>query len=243
MTNLQKFFSSSPGVIFLFVLALCLASIAEVQSSVADLIRPLLTDRAQLLSSIGLLIIGLGFASVSMSLVIGRVWDAIFYFFGGGYSQSEYERIRQALLANIPADSETARYIESKEIQAIYGTILHSFAPTSFIEWLGRRWTSFNNAGLQATASVLGALASLALAIQYGLEWPKSGLLIVFILVFPLVTFYIGRARLKELLSAEEFFCRSLVDENLHKAVEAVAQKISSRGGSTDGVPELAEQL
>ncbi len=137
MTNLQKFFNSSPGVIFLFVLALCLASIAEVQSSVADLIRPLLTDRAQLLSSIGLLIIGLGFASVSMSLVIGRVWDAIFYFFGGGYSQSEYERIRQALLDNIPADSETARYIESKEIQAIYGTILHSFAPTSFIEWLG----------------------------------------------------------------------------------------------------------
>ncbi|OAN75476.1 hypothetical protein A8B78_15780 [Jannaschia sp. EhC01] len=151
--------------------------------------------------------------------------------------------MRQALLANIPADTETVKYLQGKEIQAIYGSILHSYAPTSFIEWLGRRWTSFNNAGLQATASVLGAFASIALAVQYGLTWPKFGLLFVFVLLFPLVTFYIGRARLKELLSAEEFFCRSLVDENLHNAVEAVAGKISSRGGSTDGVPELGAQL
>lgn len=105
----------------------------------SDLVRPLLTDRAQLLSSIGLLIIGLGFASVSLSLVIGRVWDALFYFFGGGYSRSEYEGMRQALLAKTPTDSETVKYLQDKEIQAIYGTILHSYAPTSFIEWLGRR--------------------------------------------------------------------------------------------------------
>ena len=243
MTNLQKYFSSSPGVIFLFVLVLCSASIPEIQSSVSDLVRPLLADRAQLLSSIGLLIIGLGFASVALSLVIGRIWDAFFYFLGGGYSQIEYERIRQALLANIPADSETVKYVQDKEIQAIYGTILHSYAPTSFIEWLGRRWTSFNNAGLQATASLLGAFASVALAAQSGVAWPKPGLLLVFVLLFPVVTYYIGRARLRELLSAEEFFCRSLVDENLHNAVEAVAGKISARGGSTDGVPELGARL
>lgn len=243
MTNLQKFFSSSPGVIFLFVLGFCLASTPQVRSSVADLARPLLTDRAQLLSSIGLLIIGLGFASVSLSLIVGRVWDAIFYFFGGGYSQNEYEKMRQALLTKIPADSETFKYIQDKEIQAIYGTILHSYAPTSFIEWLGRRWTSFNNAGLQATASVLGAFASVALAVQYGIALPNFGLLFVFVLLFPLVTFYIGRARLNELLSAEEFFCRSLVDDNLNKAVDAIAEKISSRGGSTEGVPELGAHL
>lgn len=220
-----------------------MVSIPEIQRSVAELVRPLLSDRAQLLSSIGLLIIGLGFASVSLSLIVGRVWDALFYFFGGGYSQIEYEEMRKALLAQIPSDSETVKYLQNKEIQAMYGTVLHSYAPTSFIEWLGRRWTTFNNAGLQATASVLGAFTSIAISFQYGIAWPKFGLLFVFILLFPLVTFYIGRARLSELLSAEEFFCRSLVDENLHCAVEAVAGKISSRGGSTDGVPELGARL
>lgn len=189
------------------------------------------------------MIIVLGFASVSLSLIVGRVWDALFYFFGGGYSRNEYEKIRQALLVNIPADTETVKYIEGMEIQPIYGTMLHSYAPTSFIEWLGRRWTSFNNAGLQATASVLGGITSVAMAIQFGIALPNLGLLFVFILLFPLVTYYIGRARLIELLSAEEFFCRSLVDENLHKAIETVAGKISSRGGSTDGVPELEDRL
>lgn len=243
MTNLQKYFSSSPGVIFLFVLVICLASIPDIRSSASDLVRPLLTDRAQLLSSIGLLIIGLGFASAALSLVIGRVWDALFYFFGGGYSQNEYEIMRQALLAEIPTESEAFKYIQNKEIQAIYGTILHSYAPTSFIEWLGRRWTSFNNAGLQATASVLGTFSSMALAIQSGTAWPNFGLLLIFAVFFPLVTYFIGRARLKELLSAEEFFCRSLVDGKLHDAVNAVAGIISSRGGSTDGVPDLDAHL
>jgi len=90
---------------------------------------------------------------------------------------------------------------------------------------------------------VLGAFASVALAIQSGIALPKFGLLFVFVFLFPLVIYYIGRARLNELLSAEEFFCRSLVDENLHDAIEAVAVKLSDRGGSTEGVPELGARL
>ncbi len=244
MTNIQKFFGSSPGVIFIFVFILTSLSSNEFFSALASYAKSLLDgDRAHLLSFMALLIVILGFASVALSLIVGRIWDALFYFFGGGYDRTEYEFVRTALLNKLSNDSEAAVFLRKSKIQPLYGTILHSYAPTTYIEWLGRRWTSFNNSGLQATASVIGVLSAFLFSTLMSLSSPSYLFLIVFLLIFPGITMYIGNARLKEVLASEELFCRSLVDEELGSAVSNVASKVSERGGSTDGVPELGGRL
>lgn len=244
MTNLEKFFSSSSGVIFLFIYFLCSMTTESFREIVLGYMQPLLDgERAQLLSFTALLIVLLGFSSVALSLVIGRFWDLTFYLFGHGYDREEYEPVRQALQNSTKEGSEVSQFLLSLRIQPIYGTILHSYAPTSYIEWLGRRWTSFNNSGLQATAAVLAVLATLVQSCYLNTNLPSSALIIVFLLVFPAVTMFVGYARLREVLSSEALFCRSLLEEELSDAMNNVSKKITERGGSTEGVPSLGARL
>lgn len=244
MTNLQKFFSSSPGVIFIFVLLVCELSSEDLWPFLQKVAMPLISgDRAQLLSLIALVFLVLGFASVACTLIVGRVWDLLFYFLGHGYDRVEYEAAREALLSRVEVESSSQVFLSKLKIQPIYGTILHSYAPTSYVEWLGRRWTSFNNSGLQATAAVMASITSISISVYYEIEWSPWWIILFFGAIFPLITLYIGAARLREVLSSEELFCRSLLDPELNSALTEVSEVIAKRGGSTDGVPDLDGRL
>lgn len=244
MTNLQKFFNSSPGVLFIVGTFICLLTSDKFRIFFFVSLEPfLMGDRAHLLSLTALLIIVLGFASVAFSLMIGRIWDAIFYFFGGGYNRTEYEPLRTFLLERVGEGSEAQRTIAELNVQALYGTILHSYAPISYIEWLGRRWTTFQNAGLQATASFLSAIVSLTLSQYFSFESPHTVALAFFGLFSPFLTIYIGRTRLHEVLQSEEFFCKSLLNCEISEAIRELAIEIDSRGRNQDTSPEVDERL
>jgi hypothetical protein len=239
MTNIQKFFTSSPGVIFIFVFSLSMMTTAETRVMIGAVYNDFSTDREQLLSFTALVVVFLAFASAALTLVIGRVWDALFYFFGGGYDRAEYEPIRDLLRTDLAEGSISRHLVNNSRIQPLYGTILHSFAPTSYIEWLGRRWTSFNNAGLQATGSVLAVLSANVWCWQAAMMQPSWLTSLIFGLIFPGITMLIGRARLFEVLASERLFCLSIADDQLRATMNAIAKSIVDRGGSQGGVPDL----